>query len=126
MSYAAHARTSYGHSNAQAIKTPRDIEYDVMARITGRIQANLPKAGGRIDAALTEALNENRRLWSSFAVDLAQPENGLPSELRARLFYLAEFTMKHTSQVLQGKAAPGVLVDINTAVMRGLRGQGGR
>jgi len=126
MSYAAHARTSYGHANAQAIKTPRDIEYDVMARITGRIQSNLPKAGERVSAALTEALNENRRLWSSFAIDLAQSTNGLPADLRARLFYLAEFTMKHTSQVILGHAAAGVLVDINMAVMRGLRGQGGR
>ncbi|MCA2011973.1 flagellar biosynthesis regulator FlaF [Pararhodobacter sp. CCB-MM2] len=126
MSYAAHARTSYGHSNAQAIKTPRDIEYEVMARITGRIQSHLPKPGERVSGALAEALNENRRLWASFATDLAHPDNGLPQDLRGRLFYLAEFTMKHTAQVLLGKASAAVLAEINMAVMRGLRGQGAR
>ena len=123
MSVAAHARTSYG-DHARALKTPRDIEYEVLARITGRIQTHLPHRPGKIGAALTEALNDNRRLWAAFATDLAQSENGLPAELRARLFYLAEFTLKHTADVLSGAASADVLAEINTAVMRGLRGQG--
>lgn len=125
MNVAAHARTSYAH-HARALKTPRDIEYDVLARITGRIQANLPGTGQRPGVPLIEALNDNRRLWATFATDLAQSENGLPQDLRARLFYLAEFTMTHTTKVLSAGASAEVLVDINTAVMRGLRGQGGR
>ncbi|WP_127106052.1 flagellar biosynthesis regulator FlaF [Pararhodobacter zhoushanensis] len=124
MSVAAHAHTSYGH-HARALKTPRDIEYDVLARITGRIQTHIPHARGRTGAALTEALNDNRRLWAAFAADLAHPENAFPADLRARMFYLAEFTLRHTLQVLSGSASADVLVDINTAVMRGLR-PGGR
>jgi len=125
MSVAAQARSNYGQ-HARALKTPRDIEYEVLARITGRIQGHLPHPPGRVSAPLTEALNDNRRLWAAFATDIAHPENAYPQDLRARLFYLAEFTMKHTAKVLSGSAQADVLVEINTAVMRGLRGQGGR
>ncbi|PTW99847.1 flagellar biosynthesis regulator FlaF [Pararhodobacter aggregans] len=124
MSVAAYARTSYG-DHARALKTPRDIEYDVLARITGRIQSELPHQPGKITLALTMALNDNRRLWATFATDLANPENGFPVDLRARLFSLAEFTLKHTTQVLTGRARADVLAEINTAVMRGLRPTGG-
>jgi flagellar protein FlaF len=41
------------------------------------------------------------------------------------LFYLYEFTVHHSRAVLDGRGSVGVLADINTAVMRGLRGQGG-
>ncbi len=121
MSAAAHAQSSYGHS-ARSLKTPRDVEYELLARITGRIQAHLPHARGRLAPDLVAALHENRRMWITFASDLAHPDNGFPQELRARLFYLAEFTDKHSSQVLAGAANADVLTEINTAVMRGLRG----
>ena len=125
MSVAAQARNNYGQ-HARTLKTPRDIEYDVLARITGRIQSHLPHTPGRISGPLAEALTDNSRLWTTFATDVAHPENVYPADLRARLFFLAEFTMKHTAQVLSGKASADVLVEINTAVMRGLRGQGDR
>jgi flagellar protein FlaF len=56
---------------------------------------------------------------------VAQPGNCLPAALRARLFYLYQFTAQHSRAVLDGKANVEVLADINTAVMRGLRGEGG-
>ena len=123
MSVAAHAISTYG-LNTKTLKTPRDIEYDVLARITGRLQKQLPHEPGRTSPELIAALDENRRLWTAFAMDLAIPENGFPQELRARLFYLAEFTFQHTIKVLGGNADAEILADINTSVMRGLRGQG--
>ena len=48
-----------------------------------------------------------------------------PAALRARLFYLYEFTAQHSRAVLDDKASVEVLADINMAVMRGLRGDGG-
>lgn len=122
MSVAAHAHSTYG-LNITTLKTPRDIEYDVLARITGRLQAQLPHDRGRTSPALIAALNDNRRLWTAFAADLASPDNVFPQDLKARLFYLAEFTLRHTSQVLAGTATAEVLGEINTSVMRGLRGQ---
>ena len=48
--------------------------------------------------------------------------NALPVALRAQLVCLAEFVRKHTLRVLGGQASIAPLVDINTAIMRGLRG----
>jgi len=118
----AFAQNAYG-SNARTIKTPRDIEYDVLARITGQLQKALADTGPAAFPALAAAMHENCRLWAVFAADLADADNQFPQDLRARLFYLAEFTIQHTPKVLNGSAKADALVDINLAVMRGLRGQ---
>ncbi len=122
MTALAQAQTGYG-SNARTIRTPRDIEYDVLARITGQLQKAIADTGPTGFPNLAAALQENSRLWSVFAMDLADSGNQFPQDLRARMFYLAEFTLQHTFKVLNGTAKADALVDINLAVMRGLRGQ---
>jgi flagellar biosynthesis activator protein FlaF len=103
-------------------RTPRDIEYDLLARTTQRLALAWAERH-RNFPALVAALNDNQQVWSTFAADVASAGNGLPQALRARLFYLYEFTALHTRKVLDGKGSPEVLTDINTAVMRGLRGE---
>jgi flagellar protein FlaF len=71
---------------------------------------------------LAAALNDNRKLWNIFLVDVADPQNPLPDDLRARIFYLAEFTRVHTAKVLARQADVAPLIEINTAILRGLRG----
>lgn len=121
MSAAAHAQSSYAHP-ARPLKTPRDIEYDLMAGITGRLKAALPHPKGRLSPSLAAALHDNSRMWAAFATDLAHPENAFTEDLRGKLFSLAEFSLQHSAKVLRGEATTDVLVDINMAVMRGLRG----
>ncbi|KAE9622788.1 flagellar biosynthesis regulator FlaF, partial [Parasedimentitalea maritima] len=70
---------------------------------------------------LAAALTDNRRLWTIFMADIASPSNKLPQELKEHLVYLTEFTRQHTSKVLARQADVKPLVDINTAIMRGLR-----
>ncbi|MCY1128708.1 flagellar biosynthesis regulator FlaF [Frigidibacter sp. RF13] len=113
------ARAAYASPTA-ATRSPRSIEYDAFARVTHQLKAALaaPKANF---AALARALHDNRALWTVLAADVAEAANGLPEALRAKLFYLAEFTVDHSRKVLAGQADVGVLVEINTAVMRGLR-----
>lgn len=113
------ARAAYGSQSA-VIRTPRSIEYDAFARVTHQIKSAISGPAPSF-ATLTRALNDNRNLWLTLASDVAEPSNGLPQALRAQLFYLAEFTNQHTSKVLAGEAEAGVLIEINTAVMRGLR-----
>jgi flagellar biosynthesis activator protein FlaF len=105
-------------------KTPRALEYDLLARVTQALslawvnrKTNFP--------ALMSALDDNLRLWATLAADVAEPGNGLPAPLRAQLFYLYEFSDQHSRSVREGTASVEVLVDINTAVMRGLRGDKG-
>lgn len=118
------ARSAYARPETPA-RTSRSVEYDLLARTTQRLTSAWGHRKNDFPA-FVEALSDNLRLWSSLAVDVAQPDNGLPSALRAQLFYLYQFTTEHSRAVLKGAASVEVLIDINTAVMRGLRGDKGR
>jgi flagellar biosynthesis activator protein FlaF len=118
-----HARTAYARPHAPA-RSPRAIEYDLLARVTQRLTRSW--ANRRADfPALAAAIDENTRVWATLAADVADARNTLPAPLRAQLFYLFQFTESHARKVLSGAATIEVLVDINTAVMRGLRGNPG-
>ncbi len=114
------AKTAYT-TNSAPIRTPRGTEYEAFARVTHRIKSAAEK-GGTAFPELVAALHANRQLWTMLAADVAEDGNGLPESLRARVFYLAEFTVLHSSKVLRGEAETEVLIEINTAIMRGLRG----
>lgn len=119
-SAAAHA--AYARPEAP-YRNPRALEYDLLARATKALSAARADTLGF--PKLMAALDENQKLWSTLAADVAEPGNGLPQQLRAQLFYLYEFTAQHSRAVREKGASVEVLIDINTAVMRGLRGQGG-
>jgi len=117
------AKTAYANPG-QPTRTLRGTEYEIFARVTHRLKlaAGLAKTNF---PALVSALYDNRKLWTTLAADVAMPDNELPDALRARIFYLNEFTQQHSRKVLKGDAAVDVLLDINTAIMRGLRREGG-
>ena len=117
------ARAAYGRSSAPA-RTDRSHEYDLLARCTQALTMTWTRRKQDFPGLAT-ALTENLQLWSALAADVAEAGNGLPPPLRAQLFYLYEFTAGHSRSVLDGRGSVEVLVDINTAVMRGLRGEGG-
>lgn len=109
-----------GYQNAtRAAGNPRDVEYQLFARITGHL--NRAAAPDRPFAELATALDDNLRLWREIALDVAQPENGLPPRLRAQLFYLFEFTVHRTQKVLRNEADIAPLIEVNQSIMRGLR-----
>ncbi len=113
------AQRAYGQSTAPT-RTPRDTEYEAISRITHRLKAAASRRATDF-GDFVHALHENRRLWSVLATDVSDTDNALPDELRARIFYLAEFTEHHSSQVLGNKAEVEPLLEINMAVLRGLR-----
>jgi flagellar biosynthesis activator protein FlaF len=116
-------KTGYARPDA-SLRPMRSIEYEALARATKLLAAAWPKRKENFPA-LVGALNQNLALWSTLAADVADPKNGLPSGLRAQLFYLYEFSEQHSRGIMEGRSSVGVLIDINTAVMRGLRGNGG-
>lgn len=121
MNSAALATTGYGDAQV-ALHDSRQTEYRAFAEATRRLcaaDAATEDTGGF--AALAEALHDNLRLWTLLAADVASEENELPPQLRARIFYLAEFTRVHSTKVLSGEAEVRPLIDINTAIMKGLR-----
>jgi flagellar protein FlaF len=107
----------------QPTRTAKDVEFEALARITRSLQSAASK-GNEGFPELASALHRNRKLWDIFAIDVATPENRMEKELRARIFYLAEFTRRHTSEVLARRASVMPLIEINTAIMRGLRSKG--
>ncbi len=120
MSLASLTQNAYGNAT-RATGTERGVEYQVFGQVTGRLKR--AATAGRPFTELAEALHDNLRLWTVIALDVTSSGNRLPVPLRAQLASLSRFVRSHTAQVLRQEADVGVLIDINTAVMRGLRGQ---
>ena len=103
---------------AAPLRSARRAEYDVIARITSRMATSIQAKDFN---GLIHALYENRTLWRKLAIDVADPENLLTANLRARLIYLSEFTEHHTRKVIAREASATPLVEVNTAILRGLK-----
>lgn len=118
MNALSQAHRAYGARSAP-VRTGKSMEYEAVAQITRRLrQAQAQGAPGF--SAMAEALHDNQKLWTIFATDVADPKNPLPPDLRARLFYLAEFTSQHSARILKREATVEPLLEINTAILRGL------
>jgi flagellar protein FlaF len=114
------ARQAYASAHSP-LRTGRSAEQQVLAIATANLRAAADT--NPLDfARLAQALHVNRQLWTRLAADVADDANPLPEELRARIFYLAEFTAAHSGRVLRGRAGVDALIEINLAVMRGLSG----
>jgi flagellar protein FlaF len=105
------------------LRSSRSVEAELIGQITSRLKkaSTDPK---RQFPALVAALHDNRQLWSTMAADVSDSSNTLPAPLRAQIFYLAEFSELHSRKVLSGSATTDVLVEINTAILRGLNSIG--
>ena len=110
----------YGEAT-RATGTPRSVEYQVFSQVTG--QLNRARREGEPFSRLATALQDNLRLWTVIATDVTSSGNELPLALRSQLAGLSKFVRVHTHKVLRREADAEVLIEINTAVMRGLRGQ---
>jgi len=98
----------------------KSVELRVFMSITAQLRA--VDASDKLQfPALSDAIVENLKLWRILFIDLVNPENTLPLDLKTSLIQLAEFTQNHSRRVLLGEATPEVLVDINDSVIAGLR-----
>lgn len=112
------ARNAYAPQKSP-LRTGKSAEHQLFSETTARLKsaaAGLP----RNFAAFAAAIHDNRILWTHLAALVAEDDNALSQDLRARIFYLAEFTAFHSRKVLRGEATIDALLEINTAVMRGL------
>ncbi|MEL6999237.1 MAG: flagellar biosynthesis regulator FlaF [Pseudomonadota bacterium] len=113
-------QTSGYMAAARSTALPRDIEYKVFSNVTGQLKRRASDAADF--PALLQALTENVNLWRTIAFDVMDADNGLPKQLRAQLFYLFEFTQAHTTKVMRREAGVEPLIEINSAIMQGLKG----
>ena len=109
--------------NATTVRNDRRSEYDVFGRVTKALRDTATKAKSDFPA-YAEALVLNRRLWTALVGDVADPANPIPADLKARVIYLSEFTQLHTRKILREGASVMPLLEINMAVMRGLKSEG--
>lgn len=116
------ARQAYAPTQV-SVRTERSVEAQLISQVTARLRKATTEQAGDFPA-LAAALHDNRRMWTTMAAGVADNDNALPKSLRAQLFYLAEFTEQHSQKVLNGTAEPVALIEINTAVLRGLNSQG--
>lgn len=114
------AQHGYG-APVQVTRTPRETEYEVVARVTRELQRAAAQSSDFSD--LVTALDRNKKMWWIFERDLMSEGNGLPVELRAGLVSLARFVEKHTAKVLAREASSDILIEVNQSIMRGLAGE---
>lgn len=96
------------------------IELKVFQKITSALKSVDETAPGGA-TKLAEALIDNAKLWNVLFIDLVNPDNTLPHDLKTSLISLAEFSQTHTRRALLGQAEHQVLIDINEAMIAGLR-----
>lgn len=113
----------HGYKTVQReMNSDKAIELKVFISVTSALsRVDTSEIGGHV--RLAEALVDNAKLWNLLFVDLVNPDNGLPLDLKINLISLAEFTQSHTLKVLGGEAGHEVLIEINQAVIKGLRQQ---
>jgi flagellar protein FlaF len=112
---------AYQQASARA-ESPRELEYRLFGQVTRAL----------IDAAACDpldvktrmdALDWNRRLWSTLATDCASEENTLPNPVRAQIISLSLWVNRHTSAVMQKTEDFEPLIELNRIIMQGLQGQ---
>jgi flagellar protein FlaF len=104
---------------ATRAESPREMEY----RLFGQVTRALMQAAAADPSDVTtriDALDWNRRLWSTLATDCADPGNSMPMALRAQIISISIFVGKHSSVVMRGEDDFEVLIDINRSIMQGL------
>lgn len=117
-------KSPYGNSN-HGVQTPKTTEYQIFAKVTQRLRfaADNPDQ----DRATTaSALHDNRRLWTILATDLASDGNKMGESLKAGLLSLAAFSLGQSSKALKDHERIASLIEVNTSVMKGLRGEGAK
>ncbi len=116
--FSARAQNAYTVSSRD-IADPDYIEFQVFSQITERMEA-AKNSTDPLKKELHGALFDNAQLWSSVAIDVATPENGLPESLKAQIIYLSEFMRVQRIKVLKGEEKIDGMIDINRMIIAGL------
>ena len=107
---------------AQRAETPRETEYRLFGQVT-RALMEAAEADPSDFKTRIEALDWNRRVWSTLAADCATPENSLPLPVRAQIISISIWVSRHTSAVMRREETIEPLIDVNKIIMQGLSGR---
>ena len=104
---------------ATRAESPREMEY----RLFGQVTRALMHAStvDKLDIATRiDAIDWNRRLWSTLARDCSEPDSKLPAQIRAGIISLSLFVGRHSSEVMRGEDNFDTLIEINKMMMQAL------
>jgi flagellar biosynthesis activator protein FlaF len=99
----------------------KDIEIALFQQITNELR-NVSDADTVQPTDWAEAIHRNQQLWTMIAIDLLNPGNALPEEMKRSLLYLAEFVRQNSMKILSGSGDIADLIEINQSIMMGLSG----
>ena len=99
----------------------KDIELALFQQITNELR-NVSDADTVQPTDWAEAIHRNQQLWTTIAIDLLNPGNALPEEMKRSLLYLAEFVRQNSLKILSGEGDIADLIEINQSIMMGLSG----
>jgi len=104
---------------ATRTESPREMEYRLFGQVT-RALMHAATVDPSDTATRIDALDWNRRLWSTLATDCADPGNAMSMAMRAQIISISIFVGKHSSVVMRGDDDFEILIDINRSIMQGL------
>ncbi len=100
-------------------ESPREMEYRLFGQVT-RALLDASQLDPLQISARMDALDWNRRLWTTLANDCSSPDNGLPASVRASIISLSLWVGRHTSAVMRGEETFEPLIEINRMIMSAL------
>lgn len=104
---------------ASRTETPRELEYRLFGQVTRALMQAAEAPSTDVKTRI-DALDWNRRLWTTLATDCSDPDNALAKSLRAQIISISLFVSRHSSAVMRGDEDFGPLIDINRSIMQGL------
>ena len=107
---------------ATRAESPRDLEYRLFAQVTRALMEAALLDRSEISRR-ADALDWNRRVWSTLGMECNRPDNLLPPQLRASIISLSIWVGKHTTLVIRNKEEIEPLIEINRMIMQGLSSQ---
>jgi len=103
----------------KVVENPRQTERRLLTQVT----ASLIEASKDVNniQKLYDAILWNKRVWDTFAYELASDDNQLPKEIRAGLISLAIWVNKETTHIMDGQTDLEPLITVNKSIIEGLK-----
>ena len=118
---AAQAYQSQGQKGA----APRELEAMLLMKAAAKLQAVVDSWPDSRGEKMDHALTYNRKLWTMFVANMADPECGHPKQLRENISNLGLYSFKQMLSVSRSERPENLrgLVSINRNLAAGLRGE---
>ncbi|MDI9349627.1 MAG: flagellar biosynthesis regulator FlaF [Candidatus Symbiobacter sp.] len=111
------AAGAYGKSN-RSTRSPRETERDVIARVTHQLRSAKEKKSDGV--FIVRAISDNLTLWYVLMTDLANDNNNLPPDLRAKLLSIGMTVVRECEQVDRTRVNIDFLIEVNQNLIDGL------